>query len=329
MTTIMSPYDIDPCPECGEMVNEIKMDSDYAAPSYYYLSSSPVPQMVYPEPRVTVGPCGHQVKCEYYKKPPTDAISIEQYRVILTSLFPPDSPFAKFRDLATSCAKQLGWKVWLFPQYGYSVEVKIRCNHGGDAQQMVSMQLIEQAMSLEQVAHVMFSDWRKQCEQTHNSPYYIEPEKYIVGSYKPYPPPMHYSKSPGNYISPSEYAYAGSIGSYGSHPVVDALAQIVPAIRTATAECPECHSAHQPLALVIVHLNDQHKWPREKIADWLDLLDIDLTIQPKESHAIDRPSQEKARYLEKAALDIYGAYGLISNKPVDIASILGTGSATS
>lgn len=33
------------------------------------------------------------------------------------------------------------------------------------------------------------------------------------------------------------------------------------------------------LERVIINLNDQHQWTREKIADWLDTLDIDLTFK--------------------------------------------------
>jgi hypothetical protein len=32
------------------------------------------------------------------------------------------------------------------------------------------------------------------------------------------------------------------------------------------------------LSAVIMHLNDKHAWTREKIADWLDSLDVDLTV---------------------------------------------------
>lgn len=30
---------------------------------------------------------------------------------------------------------------------------------------------------------------------------------------------------------------------------------------------------------LIVHLNDDHKWRREQIADWLDSLDLDLSFR--------------------------------------------------
>lgn len=32
------------------------------------------------------------------------------------------------------------------------------------------------------------------------------------------------------------------------------------------------------IASLIVHLNDDHKWSREQIADWLDTLDVDLSF---------------------------------------------------
>jgi hypothetical protein len=37
-----------------------------------------------------------------------------------------------------------------------------------------------------------------------------------------------------------------------------------------------------PLRKVIMDLNDNHGWTREEIADWLETLDIDINMQPKE-----------------------------------------------
>lgn len=43
------------------------------------------------------------------------------------------------------------------------------------------------------------------------------------------------------------------------------------------------HSNEPPLSSLlldmILHLNDDHHWTREEIADWLDTLDVDLTIR--------------------------------------------------
>jgi len=39
--------------------------------------------------------------------------------------------------------------------------------------------------------------------------------------------------------------------------------------------CPECALA-KPVAIVIIHLNDTHRWARHRIADWIS------TIEPTE-----------------------------------------------
>jgi len=45
-------------------------------------------------------------------------------------------------------------------------------------------------------------------------------------------------------------------------------------------DCPACDDEWQggSLDTVAVHLNDDHKWKREQIADWLDALPIDLRV---------------------------------------------------
>ena len=65
----------------------------------------------------------------------------------------------------------------------------------------------------------------------------------------------------------------------------DELAELVPALNTVIADCPDpsaptrgCQS--HTIAKIGVHLNDVHSWPREAIADWLESLDADLTLQP-------------------------------------------------
>lgn len=35
----------------------------------------------------------------------------------------------------------------------------------------------------------------------------------------------------------------------------------------------------KPIVLLIVHLNDYHRWTREQVADWLETLDIDLAFK--------------------------------------------------
>lgn len=103
-----------------------------------------------------------------------------------------------------------------------------------------------------------------------------------------------------------------TLNGYSESPVVTALAELVPAIRTHVAECPDdCETMKAPLAWLVVHLNDQHRWTRESIADWLDSLDIDLTIQPRGLPNADAGPSETDRAREA----ILAAYGLTGAEP--------------
>jgi len=44
--------------------------------------------------------------------------------------------------------------------------------------------------------------------------------------------------------------------------------------------CPECGQARRLYAAIIAHLNDKHRWSRERIADWV------ATIEPEESPSV-------------------------------------------
>lgn len=65
-------------------------------------------------------------------------------------------------------------------------------------------------------------------------------------------------------------------------PVVADLARLVPAVLDHHTECPEGCVSLEPLPIyqIVIHLNDYHRYQREKIADWLETLDVDLTLQP-------------------------------------------------
>lgn len=69
-----------------------------------------------------------------------------------------------------------------------------------------------------------------------------------------------------------------------SSQVIDELITLAPVLDTSMQYCPDCSNWSPPnsfrltLGSVIIHLNDHHHWTRERIADWLDTLNIDLTI---------------------------------------------------
>ena len=46
--------------------------------------------------------------------------------------------------------------------------------------------------------------------------------------------------------------------------------------------CPGCSGqlhSRAPVWVTVTTLNDHHQWSRERIADWLETLDLDLTIE--------------------------------------------------
>ena len=81
-----------------------------------------------------------------------------------------------------------------------------------------------------------------------------------------------------------------SFHGIGEHsiPVIADLSKLFPSLRSMVMHCPydgslACGSCPHiyPMALshIIVHLNDSHKWSRERIADWLETLPVDLTLK--------------------------------------------------
>lgn len=83
-----------------------------------------------------------------------------------------------------------------------------------------------------------------------------------------------------------EYMKSGQVlktFTKSGYPVVDEIASVIPNISTCVAYpcvCPDQKGNKHPIHVVIIHLNDHDRWPREAIAKWLDRLDIDLTLQP-------------------------------------------------
>lgn len=69
---------------------------------------------------------------------------------------------------------------------------------------------------------------------------------------------------------------------------VNELENLVPALNHHKQVCPQrrrCSQRGQTVTLrnLIIHLNDDHKWSRERIADWLETLDVDLTLKAASS----------------------------------------------
>lgn len=71
-----------------------------------------------------------------------------------------------------------------------------------------------------------------------------------------------------------------TVGEAVTHALFDAI----PGFAQMKQMCPECtaYGTDGSLRSTIIHLNDHHKWTRERIADWLETLDHDLTFKMPE-----------------------------------------------
>jgi hypothetical protein len=78
-------------------------------------------------------------------------------------------------------------------------------------------------------------------------------------------------------------ALGGALQSVGSHPrsQMDALWAVADKWPWSIAQyntCPVCDSLfyQRPIRAIIWHLNDDHEWTRQQIADWVE------TVEPQE-----------------------------------------------
>ena len=93
------------------------------------------------------------------------------------------------------------------------------------------------------------------------------------------------SDEPGVYVPPG--SPVGGSGTKETDSTVVILENLFPALKTMkSGGCPAPFSSRclfprekVTLAALVMHLNDAHEWTRERIADWLETLPIDLTIQ--------------------------------------------------
>lgn len=84
------------------------------------------------------------------------------------------------------------------------------------------------------------------------------------------------------YSSNTLAMYSGKTGSDASHvdgyTVTSALQKVLPGVTERVAH-PITGQQYR-VQDIIPDLNDQYRWSRDQIADWLDTLDVDLTFQP-------------------------------------------------
>lgn len=84
-----------------------------------------------------------------------------------------------------------------------------------------------------------------------------------------------------NYVAGAFYGYTTTaLHSGGYNDSGKLLTEAIPALgQKVPSPCTCIITRPQVVKDLIIHLNDGHKWTREKIADWLDTLDLDLTFR--------------------------------------------------
>lgn len=67
------------------------------------------------------------------------------------------------------------------------------------------------------------------------------------------------------------YAFGAGREAIGGHTLhYSEVYRLYPYLDAYVADCPACGGGAPSLARVMFHLNDDHKWTREAIADWLE-----------------------------------------------------------
>lgn len=175
-----------------------------------------------------------------------------------------------FSELAT-----LGWhNVTISVEAGaYTVDIRARCQHDDLHQVMASFT----TLSEDSAAGLVIAEFETRCALQ---------------------PPV-----PTVWVPLSNFQVSWK---YMGNQVVNALAAVCPAVSDSYLVCPGTNEVvvsvagdifpclvQGSLSTLIPHLNDTHCWTREKIADWLETLPLDLTIRPKENND-DDANQEAA-----------------------------------
>ena len=72
-----------------------------------------------------------------------------------------------------------------------------------------------------------------------------------------------------------------------SNSPVSSLSKIFPVLKAKNVTCQDkdCKNSHGwRMMTLITHLNDDHAWSREAIAEWLESLDLDINAQPLDTN---------------------------------------------
>lgn len=90
---------------------------------------------------------------------------------------------------------------------------------------------------------------------------------------------------------------------FSSSKVTRSLKNAIPDIQK-EVKCPACDRVSTVMSTCI-HLNDNHRWKREAIADWTETLDLDLQFRPVEEQKKDPKVEPESQWTKNWTQEIY------------------------
>ena len=194
-------------------------------------------------------------------------------------------------------AQQQGWEVTLKFSGSQTPHVHFRCPHGKVCKEDIYPESLTEYPSVKGVADQYFRRAVRFCKSEHDEQKYysvwpILKMESFENNWTIIPNPLDayvvtnlLSVIGQQMISWGTEPYSfGAITATLHHPVRTALSEVCPALDSERAPCPLDHCGWSAtLGELVPHVNDHHHWSREDIATWLESLDVDLTIQRKET----------------------------------------------
>lgn len=172
-----------------------------------------------------------------------------------------------------------GWHLDGCTQGPFSLSYFVYCPHGKNYERLVSLDYLTYSFTdVTMLADLIFREMVNQCLIDHLDTAEKPSYGLTLGDIPSFPSPFSIA-----------FSIAGSPvpGFTETDKIVSDLTKLVPALKDFKTKCPWCTCNNiacmtLPIPSIVMHLNDIHKWTREQIADWLDTLDVDLTIKPVE-----------------------------------------------
>ena len=87
--------------------------------------------------------------------------------------------------------------------------------------------------------------------------------------------------------------------------------------------CQLFQDSSSSVIMYVIHLNDSHQWTRERIADWLETIDVDMSITTKPKEQVYAEAGAASEAIKTKYLLSDGNFDTVVNEYNKIKKILG------